>query len=83
MAHLNLLFRLLLLCLICVGPWQPAAAQPDDTSAVSLALPLTTEQAVQNLVRLNQERAQALRGYKGTRIYRLDIEVSLAPGTRK
>jgi hypothetical protein len=46
MAHLNLVFLLLLLCLVCVGPWQPTAAQPADTSTVSLALPLTSEQVV-------------------------------------
>jgi hypothetical protein len=72
MAQLSLLFRLLLLCLICVGPWQLTVAQPADISTVSLALPLTAEQVVQNLVRMNQERAQALRAYRVTRIYRLE-----------
>ena len=72
MAQLTLMLRLLLLCLICIGPWQLTAAQPADTSTVSVALPLTAEQVVQNLVRMNQERAQALRAYRGTRTYRLE-----------
>ena len=33
---------------------------------------VTAEQVVQNLVRMNAERAEALQAYEGTRVYRLD-----------
>lgn|SRR5581483_9626087 len=80
MANLNLVFRLFLLCLVCVGPFQPTAAQPADTSSVAVNPQLTAEQVVQNLVRRNQERAQALHAYRGIRIYRLEYRGF--PGTR-
>lgn len=42
---------------------------------------MSGEQVVQNLVRMNLERAQALRAYRSTRIYR--VEYSGFPGSRK
>jgi outer membrane lipoprotein-sorting protein len=58
---------LTLLLLACLGLQLPATAQPDTVLA-----PLHTEQVVQNLVRMNAERAQQLRSYQGKRIYRLE-----------
>ena len=66
--------------LICGGAWQPAMAQPSDTFAVGPPTALTTEQVVNNLVQRNLERAQALAGYQGTRIYRLEYRGF--PGSR-
>lgn len=52
----------------------PYLAPAQVPNAVPTALPatLTAEQIVDNLVRKNQERAQALGAYKGTRVYRLE-----------
>ena len=58
---------LTLLLLACVGLQLRATAQPDTVPA-----PLSAEQVVQNLVRMNVERAQQLRAYQGKRIYRLE-----------
>jgi hypothetical protein len=58
---------LTLLLLAGMGLQLPATAQPDTVRA-----PLSTEQVVQNLVRMNIERAQQLRAYQGKRIYRLE-----------
>ncbi len=73
--------RLILALLFCIGlpPQQGSARQPGTSAAVANA-PLSTEQVVQNLVRMNLERAQALRAYQGTRMYR--VEYSGFPGTR-
>jgi outer membrane lipoprotein-sorting protein len=57
---------LILLLLACMGLQLPATAQSQTVGA-----PLSTEQVVQNLVRMNAERAQELRSYQGKRIYRL------------
>ena len=59
-------------CLIWLGPWQAAKAQESNAPAIKPRSALTTEQVVDNLVRRNLERAQALEGYHGTRIYRLE-----------
>ena len=58
--------------LMWVGAWQVAGAQPSYAAAIEPRSALTTEQVVDNLVRRNVERAQALEGYQGTRIYRLE-----------
>jgi len=50
-----------------MGLQRPAAAQQDPGPA-----PLSADQVVQNLVRRNAERAQALLSYQGQRIYRLE-----------
>jgi outer membrane lipoprotein-sorting protein len=58
---------LILLLLACMGLQLRATAQSDTVRA-----PLSTEQVVQNLVRMNAQRAQDLRSYQGRRIYRLE-----------
>lgn len=66
--------------LIWVGAWQAAGAQPSDAIAIEPRSTLTTEQVVDNLVRRNLERSQALESYQGTRIYRLEYHGF--PGSR-
>lgn len=66
---------LTLLLLACIGLQLPAIAQTKTVRA-----PLSAEQVVQNLVRMNAERAQELRSYQGKRIYRLEYHGF--PGTR-
>jgi len=63
-----------------IGVWQPAAAQSPIMSAIQPPTALTSEQVVNNLVRRNLERAQALAAYQGTRIYRLEYQGF--PGSR-
>lgn len=58
---------LILLLLAGIGLQLPATAQTQTVRA-----PLNAEQVVQNLVRMNAERAQKLRSYQGRRIYRLE-----------
>jgi hypothetical protein len=58
--------------LMCVSVWQPVTAQTSNTPAIEARTVLTVEQVVNNLVRRNLERAQALAAYQGTRIYRLE-----------
>jgi len=65
-----------LLLLACMGLQLPAMAQQEIVRA-----PLSTEQVVQNLVRMNVERAQELRSYQGRRTYRLEYHGF--PGTRE
>jgi hypothetical protein len=66
---------LTLLLLACAGSQLPATAQQETVPA-----PLSSEQVVHNLVRMNGARAQALRSYHGKRIYRLEYHGF--PGTR-
>jgi hypothetical protein len=73
-AHVRPALTLLLLA--CIGLQLPATAQPDTVRS-----PLSTEQVVQNLVRMNAERAHQLRSYQGKRIYRLEYHGF--PGARK
>lgn len=68
------------LLLILTALWSPANAQQPDTAVVAESAPLTAEQVVQNLVRMNLNRAQALHAYQGTRIYRAEYQGF--PGTR-
>lgn len=58
--------------LMWVGAWQAAGAQPSNAIAIEPRRALATQQVVDNLVRRNLERARALEGYQGTRIYRLE-----------
>jgi hypothetical protein len=65
------------LLLICTTLTLSAMAQPAPAPACPQ---LSGEQVVQNLVRMNLERAQALRAYRSTRIYR--VEYRGFPGSR-
>jgi hypothetical protein len=58
---------LILLLLACITLQLPATAQSPPIGA-----PLSTEQVVQHLVRMNAERARQMRSYQGKRIYRLE-----------
>ena len=53
---------LILLLLFCIGPQQSASAQPGMSVPVANA-PLSIDQVVEHLVRMNLERAQALHAY--------------------
>lgn len=64
----------MLVLLLCLGLRQPLSAQQSATAPLPKLAPLNTEEVVQNLVRMNSERAQALRGYHGTRIYRVEYQ---------
>ncbi len=64
-----------LLVVACVATGLPAMAQPGPVRA-----PLSAEQVVGNLVRMNAERSRALNSYQGTRTYRLEYRGF--PGTR-
>ena len=54
------------------GILQTADEKLSNAPAIEPRSALTTEQVVDNLVRRNLERARALGGYQGTRIYRLE-----------
>jgi hypothetical protein len=58
--------------LFCIGLQQPASAQQPGMSVPVANAPLGIDQVVENLVRMNLERAQALHAYHGTRIYRVE-----------
>jgi len=77
-VHIHLV-SLGLLFLIFPALLPPAIAQQPDAPVVAAA-PLSTDQIVQNLVRMNLERAQALFAYQGTRYYR--VAYRGFPGTR-
>ena len=69
---------------LCVRLCQPAAGQtsntadPRPTELLNTGLVnvgyLNAEQVVQNLVRMNLERAKALQAYESTRVYRLEYK---------
>lgn len=61
----------ILILLLCLEP-QSVSAQQADTAPIPSLAPLPTEEVVRNLVRMNSVRAQALRAYHGTRIYRVN-----------
>jgi hypothetical protein len=73
-------FPQMLVLLLCLGLRQPLSAQQSDTVPLPKLAPLSTAEVVENLVRMNSERAQALRAYHGIRIYR--VEYRGFPGTR-
>jgi hypothetical protein len=56
---------------VILAPWQPAGAQHASNPAEADSAPLTAEQVVNNLVRRNRERQEALQEYQGTRTYRV------------
>jgi hypothetical protein len=63
---------LILPLLIAISPYLPASALPSDGSAPPPHNRLTVEEVVANLIRRNLQRAQELRAYQGTRVYRLE-----------
>ncbi len=68
-------FRTLLLTsplLFCIGQRQVADAQQPGGFSLVTNPPLLTEQIIENLVKRNIERAQALHAYSGTRIYKVE-----------
>jgi hypothetical protein len=71
---------LILLLLFCIGIRRPASAQQPGMPVSIANAPLSMEQVVANLVRMNIERSQALHAYHGTRIYRVNYHGF--PGTR-
>ena len=77
--HLRSEFVLVSL-LVLTALWYPASAQSSDTALIPDSAPLTAEQVVQNLVRMNIHRGQTLHAFQGTRIYR--VEYQGFPGTR-
>ena len=70
-----------MLLLFCIRLQQSAGAQRPGVPAAVRNAPLGIDQVVENLVRMNLARAQALHAYHGTRIYR--VEYRGFPGTRK
>jgi len=62
------------LCQLALGQISNATSQPTDRQ-------LNAAQVVENLVRMNLERAQALLAYESTRVYRLEYKGF--PGGRK
>jgi hypothetical protein len=60
----------LLLASIILSP--RATAQSPAAVATACRVPLTVDRVVQNLVNMNLERAQALRAYRGTRLYKVE-----------
>jgi hypothetical protein len=67
--------RSILLVLICISTWQSIDAQ----SPIGIPA-LTVEEIVNNLIRKNLERSQALSAFQGTRVYRLEYRGF--PGSR-
>jgi outer membrane lipoprotein-sorting protein len=69
----------LLMFLLCAGLCGPASGQksnaPDQRPSVQPTTgQLNADQVVQNLVRMNLERAAALQAYQSTRVYRLEYK---------
>jgi hypothetical protein len=71
---------LIMLLLFCIGLRQSAGAQRPGMSVPVANAPLGIDEVVENLVRMNLERARALHAYHGTRIYR--VEYRGFPGIR-
>ena len=59
---------------IIMASWQPAGAQRLSNPAEAGSVPLTAEQVVNNMVRMNRERQEALHAYQGTRTYRVNYK---------
>jgi hypothetical protein len=62
----------ILLLLFCIGLQQSASAQQPGMSVPIANAALSIDQIVENLVRMNLERDQALHAYHRTRIYRVE-----------
>jgi len=58
--------------LICSGLCQSTNARPSETPALEHRPVLTAAEVIDNLVRTNLERAQAMGAYQATRVYRLE-----------
>ena len=69
-----------LLLLLATGLCQPASAQEAQPALPMPSAPLDAKQVVENLVRMNRQRAQELRAYRGSRTYHLDYRGF--PGSR-
>lgn len=68
-----LVLGLVLVSLPVLGTLGPAAwAQPADPVSPADPASLTAQQVVRNMVQMNLRRFQALRAYRGTRVYRVD-----------
>jgi hypothetical protein len=69
---------ILITVLLCLFLWKIARAQTSTRDALPMASQnagqLKSEQVVENLVRMNLQRAQALQAYESTRIYRLEYK---------
>jgi hypothetical protein len=65
---------IILMFLLCAGLCRSASGQRSNVPAQPRRGQLNAEQAVQNLVRMNIERAQALQAYQSTRVYRLEYK---------
>jgi hypothetical protein len=57
---------------ICLEGRESAHAQSIGTPVSDTDCPLTIQQVVENLARMNLERARALRAFSGTRTYRVE-----------
>lgn len=73
--------HLTLKLLLCAGLCQATAGQTSNAVDQHPRRQLNAAQVVENLVRMNRERAQALLAYKSTRVYRLEYKGF--PGGRK
>jgi hypothetical protein len=63
-----------LLCSFISGPAHGQTSGPDHRLGLQNGGRLKAEQVVENLVRMNLQRAQALQSYESTRIYRLEYK---------
>jgi hypothetical protein len=63
----------IVMIVLCAQLYLPAAAQPTPLGPPDTGQ-LNAEQVVENLVRMNLERAQALQAYQSTRVYRLEYK---------
>jgi outer membrane lipoprotein-sorting protein len=66
--------HIILKLLLCAGPCQGAMGQISNAVNQHARPQLKAEQVVENLVRMNLERAQALQAYQSTRVYRLEYK---------
>ena len=69
-----LIILTVLLCLFLWGIARGQTASADRPPEQPNAGQLKSEQVVENLVRMNLQRAQALQAYESTRIYRLEYK---------
>jgi hypothetical protein len=70
----------ILTLLLCIGVCQPLVAQRPVMSAAELHPTLSGEEVVNEMIRRNLQRAEALSGFEATRIYRLEYHGF--PGSR-
>lgn len=72
-------FVLLFMALVAI-PWLRTGAQQPGVGQELQSTPLSAEQVVDNLVRMNRQRSEALEAFKGIRTYQ--VKYSGFPGTR-